>query len=242
MTVEANQIIGVISGCGGAGASVLAASVAACAAELTSGQAVLVDCDRLGGGIDVLLGCEQHPGPRWPQVRLGGGELSADSLLGALPRWGSVSFLAADSPDDIDPDAVLQVVSSAVQAAPVILDVPRWPSPLRAAILQRCHRVVLVVPAEVRAVTASAVVAAALDPDTSSVAVRGASRTLSAPRVAEVLGLPAIGVIPFEAKLARSGGLDVDRIPRGLRRVSMAILESIEADPIAAQSVDRPAA
>src|ERR1022692_4562437 len=105
-------VVGVLSGCGGAGASVLAATIAGCAAEsaVNSGRhssgasdlprtprpAFLIDCDRMGGGIDVLLGAEGTAGPRWRQVRLRGGELASQVLVDMLPRWGDVRFLAAD--------------------------------------------------------------------------------------------------------------------------------------------------
>src|SRR5437879_9450609 len=86
--MDSGPVIGVLSGCGGAGASVLAAVLAA-AAE----RCMLIDCDHLGGGIDVLLGCERVPGPRWRHVRLRGGELDPSVLLDGLPRWRDVSFL-----------------------------------------------------------------------------------------------------------------------------------------------------
>ena len=83
-------VIGVSSGCGGAGASVFAAVLAACADP----PALLLDADPTGGGLDVLLGCEQLPGPRWPDLRLRGGTLDPAGLLAALPRWGPVAFLS----------------------------------------------------------------------------------------------------------------------------------------------------
>ena len=53
--MRAQPVIGVLSGCGGAGASVFAAVLAG-ARPGGTGTAFLLDCDPPAGGIDVLLG------------------------------------------------------------------------------------------------------------------------------------------------------------------------------------------
>jgi secretion/DNA translocation related CpaE-like protein len=229
--MASGRVIGVLSGCGGAGASVLAAVLAGCAAEpgglgpgVTPGPVFLLDCDSMGGGIDVLLGCEQVPGPRWRQVHLRGGTLDPTVLLESLPRWNRVSFLAADSAADLLPDAVDRVIGAASQAGTVVVDLPRWPSPVRAIALERCHRVVLVVPAEVRAVTAGALIAGGLDASKSTVAVRGTCRNLPAQRIGHLLGLPVIGEIPYDPASLRPSGLNMSRLRRGSRRLARAVL------------------
>jgi secretion/DNA translocation related CpaE-like protein len=232
--MDSRMVIGVLSGCGGAGASVLAACIAGCAALSGGSPVFLLDCDAMGGGIDVLLGCEQVAGPRWRQVRLRGSDLDASVLIECLPTWYDVSFLAADTAADLDRNAVAQVIDAAASAGPVVLDLPRWPSPLRSVALSRCDRVVLVTPAEVRAVTASAVVAAGLDPNISFVAVRGSSRSLPAARIGELLDLPVIGELPYDPASLRSAGLDVRRLRRGTRRVADAVLQRSSAPMIAA--------
>ena len=223
-------VIGVLSGCGGAGASVFASVLAGVSAK----PSFLIDCDPMGGGIDVLLGCEQIPGPRWRQVRVRGGTLDPAVLVDGLPRWQDVSFLAADSADDLDPDAVVQVIDAACLAGPVVLDLPRWPSRVRVAALARCDRVVLVTVAEVRAVTAAGLIAAALDPVLSVVAVRGMSRSLPASRIGQVLGLPVIGELPFDTASLSPAGLDVRKLRRGTRQCAKAVLQSCQDDQVAA--------
>ena len=52
----------------------------------------------------------------------------------------------------LDPDALARIVAAAAPAGPVVLDLARWPSPVRAAALDSCDLAVLVTPAEVRAV------------------------------------------------------------------------------------------
>jgi hypothetical protein len=184
----------------------------------------LIDCDPLGGGIDVLLGCERVAGPRWAQVRLRGGTLDPSVLLEELPRWRDVSFLAADTLIELDTDAVVQVIDAAASVGTVVLDLPRWPSVLRGAVLSRCDQVVLVTVAEVRAVTASALIALELDPAIASVAVRGTSRSLPASRISELLRLPVIGELPYDSASLRPTGLEIRRVRRGTLRVASAVL------------------
>jgi secretion/DNA translocation related CpaE-like protein len=228
--MTSGQVIGVLSGCGGAGASVFAAVLAGSAAS----PAFLIDCDSLGGGIDVLLGCEQVAGPRWRQVRLRGGTLDPSVLLDGLPRWGEVSFLAADTADELDAAAVGQVIDAAVGAGTVVLDLGRWPSPVRDAALARCDQVVLVTVAEVRAVTAAALIAAGLDPERTSVAVRGTSRSLPAARIGQLLGLPLLGELPYDPAGLRPSGLDISRIRRGTKRLAEAVLAHVRRTKVAA--------
>jgi len=227
--MDSGSVIGVLSGCGGAGASVLAAVLAA-AAE----RCILIDCDHLGGGIDVLLGCERVPGPRWRHVRLRGGELDPSVLLDGLPRWREVSFLAADTAEELDPRAVSQVIAAAAGAGPVVLDLPRWPSAVRAAAIAKCGLVVLVTVAEVRAVTAAGLIAAGLDPSRTTVAVRGRSRALPSSRIGELLGLPVIGEIGFDAASLRPEGLDLGRTRRSTLRLAEAILQRCRVEVAAA--------
>ena len=210
--MRAKSRIGVLAGCGGAGASVFAAVLAACAAA-AAGHACLIDCDPIGGGIDVLLGCERTAGSRWSQVRLRGGDLDPAVLRNCLPAWQGVSVLAVDDPGTLQPAAVLQIADAAALAGPVVLDVARWPSPVRTAALSCCDLAVLVTPAEVRGVTAAAAIAAGLDPAATAVVVRGASRALSADRIGTVLGLPVLGELPYDPASRHSAGLD----PRRLR-------------------------
>lgn len=230
--MRAEPVIGVLSGCGGAGASVFAAVLAGCAAE-RAGHAFLIDCDPLGGGIDVLLGCERQPGPRWSQVRLRGGPLPAGVLRESLPRWQDVSFLAADTAEQPDPGALGPIIDSAATVSPVLLDLPRAPGPARAAAMPRCDRVVLLAPAEVRGLTASALLVAGLDQARTSVVVRGSSRTLSHAHIAALLGLPVVGELPYDPASRRPAGLQLGRVRRRTRRVAEAVLAMAWDSPAA---------
>jgi secretion/DNA translocation related CpaE-like protein len=229
--------IGVLAGCGGAGASVFAAVLAYCAAA-RAGRAFLLDCDPVGGGIDVLLGCERAAGSRWGQVRLGGGTLDPAVLRDCLPSWHQVSVLAVDGPDSPDPAALVQIADAAALAGPVVLDLPRWPSPIRTAALRCCDLTVLVTPAEVRAVSASAGVLQGLDPARTALVVRGSAPSLPATRIGAVLGLSVLGELPYDGASRHPAGLEPRRLKRGTRQVAEAVwsrcaagLESVVADP-----------
>lgn len=85
----------VVGASGGVGASCVAAALALEAARRT-GSSALVDLHLDGGGIDVTVGVEHVPGPRWPDLLRVRGEVDGESLVRILPRQGSCGVLAAD--------------------------------------------------------------------------------------------------------------------------------------------------
>ncbi|MBN6035126.1 septum site-determining protein Ssd [Amycolatopsis sp. 195334CR] len=79
------RVLTVVGGCGGAGATVLAAGLATAAAR--SGEhTLLLDCDPLSGGLDVLLGAENHQHARWPDLRVNSGRILLSALEDSLPH------------------------------------------------------------------------------------------------------------------------------------------------------------
>jgi secretion/DNA translocation related CpaE-like protein len=133
---------------------------------------MLVDCDALGGGLDLALGAENMNGLRWSGLALGGGRVPAAALHAALPAphlgaRGVLTVLSYDRPDydrpDPGPDGVaVRAVCQAGRRAgeTVVCDVPRHPCEPGTAALETADLAVLVVPAEVRACAAAATVAA----------------------------------------------------------------------------------
>src|SRR6185437_4535051 len=223
--MRAHPVIGVLAGCGGAGASVFSAVLAGQAAQQDR-HSFLLDCDPAGGGLDVLLGCEQLAGPRWGQVRLAGTALDPAVLVDSLPRWQQVSFLSADTGQPLDPVPVALVVQAARTVSTVVIDLPRAPSGLRRAALRSCDQVVLVAVAEVRALTATALVAAGLDQARTLVLVRGPARSLSPARIGELLCLPVFGRLPHDPAGARADGLRLTDVRRRTRRLAAAVLRA----------------
>src|SRR5699024_8606034 len=147
----------VVAGCGGAGASVLACALARRAGADHS--TVLVDADPLGGGLDLVLGAEQVPGPRWTDLSASRGQLRPSTLADALPRHDGLALLSwgRDDTVDLDPDVFDDFLAAAGQAFDlVIVDLPRHAPPQWT---RRCHHVLLVSPARVRSAVAASQVA-----------------------------------------------------------------------------------
>ena len=125
--VSRGATVGVIGGCGGVGASTFAAALALTAAK--SGRpALLLDADPLGGGVELVVGCEDRPGLRWADVAATKGRVSAAAFRGALPSVGSLSVLSWDRTWEGPTDAA--TMCAMVRAAQrgselVVLDLPR---------------------------------------------------------------------------------------------------------------------
>lgn len=196
-----------IGGSGGAGASVLAAGLALTAARELRRPTLLVDLDPFGGGLDLTLGGEEVGGLRWPELGATTGRVSATSLREALPTVGGVTVLstAREQPDDIAEESVRAVLAAARRAGELaIADLPRALTPAARAVLGVADRVLLVVPARVRAAAAAASTAAALSgwTDRTEVVVRYSARsTLDAETMSRSLGLPIAGTLRSEPGL-----------------------------------------
>lgn len=143
------RTIGVIGGCGGAGASTFACALGQVASA--RGPTLVVDTDPLGPGLDRLLGLEASPGVRWGDLASGAGRLGARSLREAVPRAGEGPGVLSWAPGPVaEPDAV--VVREAVAAAQrghdtVVVDLARHGSGSVAELVARCDRLLVVVPA-----------------------------------------------------------------------------------------------
>jgi hypothetical protein len=204
-------VVGVLGGSGGVGASRFAAALAAAA-----GSATLIDLDGMGGGVDVLLGIEDLPGARWSDLHLDGGYLDPDLLAGRLPRWRDVAVLAADVVPP-SPRAVTQVVAAAAESGPVVLDLPRAPSPLREAALDRCALCVVVAASEIRSVVAAGAVLRSLpDVPTGLVLRRGGLAVVEA---LPLLDAPLLGVLPASDRSANA--------QRAAARIAAGVLDGL---------------
>jgi hypothetical protein len=218
------QVIAVLGGSGGVGASSFAAVLAA-----VTGPSLLVDLDVNGGGLDVALGIDRVVGARWSGLHVAGGHLDPVALADGLPRWGPVAVLAADVAV-LDPEAVLQVLAAARAAGPVVLDLPRAAGPERAAALIHSDLVVLLSRGDVTGLIAAHAVAASLPEVPAGVVVRRGhvpSRDAAELVGCRLLGqLPALGGTPIE--------LDPHRLPRVAVRVARGVLRGVAASAIGA--------
>lgn len=201
--------VAAVGGRGGAGASTLAGALAV-TASADGLRTLLVDADPLGGGLDLLVGAEQVPGMRWPDLAVAGGRVGAAALGSALPEVSRLRLLSWDrgDPRPVPVAAATAVLSAACRSHQVVVvDLPRRLDALAEVAVAAATTVLLVVPAEVRATAAAARVAAGLRPLAPDVrlVVRGpAPSGLTGRVVADSLGLPLVGWLRPEPGLARS--------------------------------------
>jgi secretion/DNA translocation related CpaE-like protein len=214
-------VVGVIGGCGGAGASTMSAALAMTAARDRS--AMLIDADPVGGGLDVLLGAERVTGARWPDLVDTRGRLPASALLDAVPHVDRLAVLSWDrgEPVSLPAAAAASVLDAAARAvATVVVDLPRHLDAATEVLLAGCDEVLLVVPATVRATAAAARVAVRVGAvvPASGLVVREAGNPRLEPRdVAAALGLRLRATLsqdPGVAAAAQQGRPPLSR-PRG---------------------------
>ncbi|MGC2654324.1 MAG: septum site-determining protein Ssd, partial [Mycobacterium sp.] len=196
------EVIAVVGGRGGAGASMFAAALA----QMTK-DALLVDLDPWGGGIDLLLGGESAPGLRWPDLALQSGRLNWPAVQEALPRRRGVSVLSGTRcAVELESRPVDAVIDAGRRGgATVICDVPRRLTDAAQTALETADLVVLVSPCDVRACAATATIAPVLsvvNPNIGLV-VRGPSPGgLRAAEVAATAGIPLLASMRAEPRIA----------------------------------------
>ena len=215
MAAAAEPVIGrattvsVIGGRGGAGASVLSATLASSAAHRGL-HTLLIDGDPLGGGIDLVLGAERAAGARWSDYADRCGRLSSAALHDSLPARGGLAVLSwhRGAVEPISAETMRSVLDAAARGYDlVVADLPRHVTDASAEVLASADVTLLVVPAEVRATVAADRVADVARRYTRDlrVVVRGPSPGGLRPTViAESLRLPLAGVVAADRRLARS--------------------------------------
>lgn len=180
--------VGVVGGCGGAGASVFAAALGRVAAR--AGPALLVDADPQGAGQDRLLGAEELPGLRWEALEQTTGRLSARSLREAVPQVDGLGVLTFGGrrPPSLQAFAAREALAAARRGHhTVVLDLPRAADALTDELVARCDRLVVVTTATVPAVMSTARLCARLPGGVRTVVVRG--RALTGRDVARATGI-----------------------------------------------------
>lgn len=203
--------VGVVGGRGGAGASTLACALALASAR-TGRHTLLVDGDPLGGGIDVLLGGEQVEGLRWPSFAESSGRVAGAALAESLPKLHDVRVLSWDRGETsrVPSDAVKSVLSAARRhGGVVVVDLPRRVDETVAEALIQLDLALAVVPAELRAVAAAQRVAsrarmvlrdlrAVVRAPGGVESRRGYGAGLGGEEIAQLLGIPLAGELPWE--------------------------------------------
>jgi len=190
--------VAVVGGCGGAGATTLAAGLAITGSALGF-RVLLVDGDPLGGGIDLAVGAELSEGLRWPDLAGTVGRVSASSLRAALPSVGELAVMSWDRGNEltIRPEIMREVLRAGQRGNHlVVVDLPRRLDPAAREALAAATTTVLTLPAQVRAIAAAGRVkapVAASARDLRLVVRAPGPSGLSARLVADTLSLPLLG-------------------------------------------------
>jgi secretion/DNA translocation related CpaE-like protein len=224
--------VAVIGGRGGAGASMFAVALARTAVD-----AMLLDLDPWGGGIDLLVGAETTPGVRWPDLALQGGRLNWAAVREALPRHRGVSVLSGTRQDcELDAGAVHSLVDAGRRGGvTVVCDLPRRLTEATEIALETADLVVVISPCDVRACAATATITpvlTALNPNVGLV-VRGPSPGgLRADEVAAIAGVPLLASMKPHPRLAEHIELGGLRLPRrsALATAARHVLSVLPAD------------
>ncbi len=214
-------VISVMPASGGAGASTFAVTLARTLA--LSMRAVVIDADHWGAGLEIMMGLEDTPGLRWPDLADTRGRLGAASLVDALPSIEGVGVLSSSrltaTPLQAAPFAA--VLDAAVRGYDaVIVDLPRRFDDVYECASSMSARAVVVATARVRSALAARLVLAEWSARVTHVdlVVRSEGRGLSQGAVEattgahEALRLPAS---PRVAMSADSGELPALRDPYG---------------------------
>lgn len=233
------RIVAVVGGCGGAGASVLAAALAQSAEE-----ALLVDLDGWGGGIDLLMSGGPAPGLRWTDLTLRGGRLTWPAVRDALPAMrGAVVLAAPRHCHELEPGAVEAVLDAGRRGgATVVCDVPRRITDAAEAALAAADLVVVVSRCDVRAAAATAAatpVLAAINPHIGLVVRGPAPGGLRAGEIADLVAVPLLAAMRAEPRI----GDQVEGAGLRLRhRSALAAAARRVLGALAAGRVEEPAA
>jgi secretion/DNA translocation related CpaE-like protein len=228
------RCIAVLGGCGGAGASTLAAGLAFTAAA--AGKVLLVDGDPLGGGLDVLVGAESVPGLRWNELATTRGRLDPEAFASALCDVSGIRLLSWGRQRPactLDTEAIDTVMVAATTAfTTVVIDVARFPNRMTHRLLEATDDAVVVVPADVRSVAAAAASIASLGRwiRAPHLVVRdpGAGR-LAAKDVAASLGLPLTATLRSEPSVQAAAQRGEPPTRRGRGAITQACEEILTA-------------
>lgn len=202
-------MIAAVGACGGAGTSTFAAATGR-AMRRAGEPTTLVDLAVPGAGVEVLLGVEDEPGARWPELAAARGEVDGAGLIAALPRWGPLPVLSGSRLDGERPDdaVVLDVCTGLLRAGEsVVLDLPlpgAW-SPAATSLVAAADVVLLVVPLTAPAAAGALAVTRALGVagarDVRLVARQPSPGRVETSSLERALGLTAVATVPWDRRL-----------------------------------------
>ncbi|ALV43978.1 hypothetical protein AU252_14475 [Pseudarthrobacter sulfonivorans] len=230
-------VLGITGGCGGAGATTAAIWIAQAAAGLGV-RVLLVDGDPWGGGLELALAAEETPGLRWPDLSDASGSIDPEQLADSLPVAGGFSFLSWPGSRDRQAPVDAATAGGVLDAARrgyelVVVDIGRGAEPVR-MFAWDCDRILVVVPAQLKAAVATARLLHELPPVEAALLVRGkAGAALDAGLIADAVGLPVQGRVPELRGVTAAGEngrlLDVGK-RRSVRHFAASVLDLLDGD------------
>ena len=197
------RTVGVVGGSGGAGATTLACVLAQWHAARA--PTLLVDADPLGPGIDRLLGMEGVSGVRWEGLVETSGRLGARALRESVPRRDHLGVLTwTGLRRRLEVPTVRRILPSAVRGHDlVVLDLARHGGAVLVELVDRCDDLLVVAPATVPGLAATARLVAELGPD-ARVGLVLRPGGVSDADAERVTGLPVVAVVGDQRGLAAS--------------------------------------
>lgn len=231
----AGRVLGLLGAVGGAGTSTLACWLADRAVR-TGRTAALVDADRAGCGIDILLGLEDRDGLRWPDLLRIAGAVHAEQLWPAMARAGQLRWLSWDrsrpEPAAVPYAPVLEALRSA--AGLVVVDLGRA-GPAAAETAALCDEVLVLTPRTVRGVLAARWAAGVLDGVPARLVPAGLDvADVDDALAAATTGMPVAGSVRFRGcvpEAAEAGRLLEAGRSRRLAGDVARLLEAVGATP-----------
>lgn len=227
------RIATVIGGCGGAGTSVFAAALAQSAPD-----ALLVDLDPWGGGIDLVMTDAPQRQLNWSDLALQGGRLTWSAVREALPIQRGVTVLSGSRHSyELEAEPVDALIDAGRRGgATVLCDLPRRLTDAVETALAAADLVVLISRCDVRAAAATAAfapVVAARNPNVGLVVRGPAPGGLRAAEIAEITTVPLLASMRAEPRVAdhlESGGLRLRR-RSGLAAAARRVLGVLATEP-----------
>ena len=197
------RTVGVVGGSGGAGATTLACALAQWHAARA--PTLLVDADPLGPGLDRLLGMEDLAGVRWEGLVETAGRLGARALRESVPRRDDLGVLTwTGLRRRLDVATARRILPAAVRGhALVVVDLARHGPGVLAELVDRCDDLLVVTPATVPGLAATARLVAELG-RTARAGLVVRPGALSDADAERVTGLPVVAAVGDQRGLRAS--------------------------------------
>ncbi|MDQ0868054.1 secretion/DNA translocation related CpaE-like protein [Arthrobacter sp. V1I9] len=227
-------ILGVTGGCGGAGATTAAIWIAQAAAGMGA-SVLLIDGDPWGGGLELAIAAEESAGLRWPDLSEARGSIDPGQLSDSLPVSGGFSFLSWPASREQPVPVAAATTAGVLDAARrgyelVVVDIGRGTGPLLAYGWD-CDRIMMVVPAQLKAAVAAVRLLQEFPPIEAALLVRGRpGAALDGSLISEAIGLPVLGRVPelrgVSAAMESGRLLDLGK-RRSVRHFAASVLDSL---------------